>query len=1102
MFEEIKFELGLPLTPFQQLMGCLPPGSSALVPKPHRWLMTSPESPILHFYPETFVIDMNGKKNPWEGVNLLPFIDVNLLKKSIEEYCPDSKLSPAERERNSFGSVYAYKYDPTSNDFVPTPTKKIGFADIQGSHSSETFIEEDAVTGGGVSGFKAKLLEGTKLPYPGFPSLNVLPIAKKELIKVGLNCFGSNSKYFTMMLTLQTLPELPPLATLAQTILHQSLFINWPMMHEGRVVAISDSEQEIRKSSQGELIVKKHSAMSAQKWATQSMMMQQSYHVGNGVPGSGGIDIGDINIRLKLLPLQGMKMNPSNGAKKKLFGKQEADVPLQLVLWQAPAPDPRFQERGPMTLQDRFPLNKTVVITKGKYRGFKGEVLGIADDKKSVGVKVQTIPPEIPFGLAIARSVQESFVSSYDAARILKMSSSVLGKITARLSFEQGRYDLGLNLKNPADGTCVVGYTRRKPENANANAAKVWTAGDSLLVVGSKGEDDSDDREGRIQWEYTPKAIKLVELYRKKFPQLFSQITKNPNEKRYNANAIFGPNGEAWLPVIREWLDSVETATLPRTPLTTASMSYEAVAAVQKAADVRTLALKKKGYPKDSVVKIPGSALYLEGMVGASDVLSATDLNKGEAPELGDRVVNLNADGIPFGARGTVVGIHEATTTGSVEVVMDEEFIGGTTLQGACSNFRGKLCVWAHLLKVTPENSTDLVNRMVPKGSGRGAVNKIISSIDKDASTTAAKTSNPDVTPEKQREQAKTPTTPATSVSSHEESRTPPASRSASASRATNSSAGRAKQGAWREAKRPPEKGMGFNGKGKRKGSKSGLERWRASIKNTNETKAAANLKSMLGVTSQLPKQKSASAELKSMLGVTAGASSAPPPPSPADAASNATEGLKAMLGVRGAHNPPQQSATDAAGLKAMLGVSGGQPAPPPPAPAAPPSNAAEQLMRMMANTGLQQQQAMPPQYPMAPPRSAFNFTYVEEGMERGPPPPAMMPAPPPFMPYGMHPNGMPPMPPNGMSPNGMPPYAYGMPPPAHMLPPPQFMGGPQSMPSMPPTPIMTPPTSGPNMAEFPPLGAEPAAAPPPVVAPPKPAAKAGPLVPSAVLKR
>lgn len=49
--------------------------SKDLLPKPFQELMTEKSSPIFDYYPLEFRTDLNGKKNDWEAVVLIPFID-------------------------------------------------------------------------------------------------------------------------------------------------------------------------------------------------------------------------------------------------------------------------------------------------------------------------------------------------------------------------------------------------------------------------------------------------------------------------------------------------------------------------------------------------------------------------------------------------------------------------------------------------------------------------------------------------------------------------------------------------------------------------------------------------------------------------------------------------------------------------------------------------------------------------------------------------------------------------------------------------------------------------------------------------------------------
>jgi len=56
-------------------------------------------SPLKEFFPLEFKIDLNGKKNQWEAIVQIPFIDESKLISAANSQ--EFKLSPEEKERNS-----------------------------------------------------------------------------------------------------------------------------------------------------------------------------------------------------------------------------------------------------------------------------------------------------------------------------------------------------------------------------------------------------------------------------------------------------------------------------------------------------------------------------------------------------------------------------------------------------------------------------------------------------------------------------------------------------------------------------------------------------------------------------------------------------------------------------------------------------------------------------------------------------------------------------------------------------------------------------------------------------------------------------------------
>lgn len=93
----VEFEPHQPLSPLEQLMSVLPPESKQWLP-PALQSFYEPHSELIDLYPSEFEIDLDGVQNEYEGLVILPPIQVDRIKSAFKKV--KKNLTAAERKRN------------------------------------------------------------------------------------------------------------------------------------------------------------------------------------------------------------------------------------------------------------------------------------------------------------------------------------------------------------------------------------------------------------------------------------------------------------------------------------------------------------------------------------------------------------------------------------------------------------------------------------------------------------------------------------------------------------------------------------------------------------------------------------------------------------------------------------------------------------------------------------------------------------------------------------------------------------------------------------------------------------------------------------------
>lgn len=649
---DMNFRLGQPFRPYEQLMGVLPDRSKKIVPTAYWDLMTSPDSPIIDFYPRDFDLDMNGKKMEWEAVVKIPFIDEARLLTALKT--KEKFLTPDEKARNTFGASLKFTYSPDVNFVYPSSMPGV-FPDLPNCHCIENLF--DLPTMDGLEPYNG-LMEGVHLgeaALAGFPSVKTLPHVG-QLGFHGVTVFQQESRNESQVITLLD-PGSRSGIELAKQKLGKRVHVGYPYLQEALVVRVSDELFDyILPPGEQHVVHIPHTPQQIEQFKRKADRIESHYSKRLGMI------IGSVESLVHIQPLKGM-IKTDEGAVIKEFADipgQETDYALQIVVDEVVNPDERFIEREALPIEEEFPEGSRAFFLGDFNYGRPVHITGHTDGKVN-GLLAAVKGREPEFGKARVMESEKHcpYMPSYAIARSLNLNPLVLAKITSSFSVDVDgtRVNLGLNLKFEARKQKVLGYSRR----------------------------------GQSGWEFSQKAVDLLHQYMINFPEFIAGIQRNPQKDRY-APTDFYPEeiAIAKMKDIREWLKSAESNNFERVPLDAEQLDSDIVELIEQDAD-------KLGVPQMEAKKVRG--------VPRGALLRPADVEHrlgSQTFKLGDRVVYCQDSGkVPIATRGTVVGLTRTPRALLLDVLFDVSFMSGTTLGGRCSPFRGQTVLASSVLNVS-----------------------------------------------------------------------------------------------------------------------------------------------------------------------------------------------------------------------------------------------------------------------------------------------------------------------------------------------------------------------------------------------------------------